>query len=47
MGKTTDLSPFEKELIVGARLAGASISKMAGLTRFSKAAISKDFKSWN
>ena len=47
MGKTTDLSPFEKQLIVGARLAGASISKTADLTGFSKAAKSKVFKSWN
>ncbi|GFU59210.1 DDE_3 domain-containing protein [Trichonephila clavipes] len=47
MGKATDLSPFGKGVIVGARLAGASISKMANLTLFSKADILKHFKSWN
>ena len=51
MGKTTDISPFEKGLKglfgKGARLAEASISKTADLTGFSKAAISKVFKSWN
>ena len=45
--KTTDLSPFERRLIVSSCLAGVSISKTAGLTGFSKAAISKVFKSWN
>ena len=47
MEKTTNLSPFEKGFIVGARLTGVSISKKADLTRFSKAVISKVFKSWN
>ena len=43
MGKTTDFSPFKEGLTVGARLAGALISKMADLTGFLKAAISKVF----
>ncbi|GFY14020.1 hypothetical protein TNCV_1296811 [Trichonephila clavipes] len=47
MGKTTYLSPFEKWLIVGVRLAGASISKTANMAKFSKEAISGIFKSWN
>ncbi|GFX15762.1 hypothetical protein TNCV_1060841 [Trichonephila clavipes] len=47
MGKTIDLSLFEKELIVGGRLVGVSISKTTNLIVFSKAAISKVFKSRN
>ena len=46
MGKTTDLSLFEKGLIDGVRLAVASVSKRADLNGFSKATISKVFKSW-
>ena len=47
MGKTIDLSLFEKELIVGACLEGALIAKTADLTGFLKAATSEVFKNWN
>ncbi|GFT82634.1 hypothetical protein TNCV_1634131 [Trichonephila clavipes] len=43
----TSLSLFEKGLIVGPGLAGASISKTANLPGVSKGDISKVFKSWN
>ena len=45
MGKTTDLPPFEKGLVVAARLAGTSNSKTAYLIGFSIATIPKVFKS--
>ncbi|GFU55273.1 hypothetical protein TNCV_427701 [Trichonephila clavipes] len=47
MGKTTDPSPFQKELIVSAHFAGASIWMTVNLSGLSKTATSKVFKSWN
>ena len=47
MKKTIGISPFEKRLFADACLAGAAILKTADLTGFSKAAMSKVFKSWN
>uniref|UniRef100_A0A9J7YSR6 Tc3 transposase DNA binding domain-containing protein n=1 Tax=Cyprinus carpio carpio TaxID=630221 RepID=A0A9J7YSR6_CYPCA len=41
MGKKGDLSDFERGMVVGARLAGLSISKTADLLRFSRTTISR------
>ncbi len=41
MGKKGDLSDFERGIVVGARLAGLSISKTADLLRFSRTTISR------
>jgi len=46
MGKTSDLSDFEREMIVGARRAGASISETTTLLGFSRPTVSRVFREW-
>ncbi len=46
MGKKGDLSDFEREMVVGARRAGLSISKTADLLRFSRTTISRVYREW-
>ena len=46
MGKSKDLSPFERGMIVGARLAGATVTKTAELTGKSLGSVSKVFSLW-
>ncbi|XP_047461875.1 uncharacterized protein LOC125020531 [Mugil cephalus] len=46
MGKSRDLSEFERGMIVGARSAGCSISQTVNMLGFSKTAVSRVFREW-
>ncbi|KAK6324712.1 hypothetical protein J4Q44_G00040540 [Coregonus suidteri] len=46
MGKTSDLSDFERGMIVGARRAGSSISETAALLSFSRTTVSRVYREW-
>ncbi|XP_066446532.1 copper transport protein ATOX1 isoform X1 [Eleutherodactylus coqui] len=46
MGKSSDLTEFERGKIIGARLAGASISETANLVGFSRATVSRVYREW-
>ncbi len=47
MGKKGDLSDFERGIVVGARRAGLSISKIADLLGFSCKPISRVYREWS
>ncbi|MGH0152266.1 UNVERIFIED_CONTAM: hypothetical protein FKN15_030415 [Acipenser sinensis] len=47
MAARGDLSDFERGVIVGARLAGASVSKTAQLADVSRETVSKMISEWN
>lgn len=46
MGKSRDLSEFERGMIVGARSAGCSISETVTRLGFSKTAVSRVYREW-
>lgn len=46
MGKSRDLSEFERGMIVGARSAGCSISETVNRLGFSKTAVSRVYREW-
>uniref|UniRef100_A0A669DQ91 Transposase Tc1-like domain-containing protein n=1 Tax=Oreochromis niloticus TaxID=8128 RepID=A0A669DQ91_ORENI len=46
MGKSRDLSEFERGMIVGARRAGCSISQTANLLGCSRTAVSRVYNEW-
>lgn len=46
MGKSRDLSEFERGMIVGARSAGCSISETVSRLSFSKTAVSRVYREW-
>uniref|UniRef100_A0A672F5P9 Transposase Tc1-like domain-containing protein n=1 Tax=Salarias fasciatus TaxID=181472 RepID=A0A672F5P9_SALFA len=46
MGKSRDLSEFERGTIVGARRAGCSITQTANLLAFSRTAVSRVYREW-
>ncbi|XP_015463034.3 uncharacterized protein LOC107197795 [Astyanax mexicanus] len=47
MGKKSDLSDFDRGMIVGARRAGCSVSKTADSLGFSRTTVSRVFREWN
>lgn len=46
MGKSPDLSDFERGMIVGARRAGCSISETVSRLGFSKTSVSRVYREW-
>ncbi|XP_071040588.1 uncharacterized protein [Parasteatoda tepidariorum] len=46
MGKKSDLTEFQRGMIVGARCVGTSISKTAALVKCSRAAVVNVYKEW-
>lgn len=46
MGKTCDLSSFDRGMIVGARRAGSSVSVTAKLLGFSRTTVSRVYTEW-
>ena len=47
MGKTKDLSAFERGMVVGARCAGLSVSRTATLLGFSRSTVSRVYQGWS
>ncbi|XP_042903798.1 uncharacterized protein [Parasteatoda tepidariorum] len=46
MGRKSDLTEFQRGMIVGARCVGTSISKTAALVKCSRAAVVNVYKEW-
>nr|XP_042908339.1 uncharacterized protein LOC122271383 [Parasteatoda tepidariorum] len=46
MGKKSDLTEFQRGMIMGARCVGTSISKTAALVKCSRAAVVNVYKEW-
>ncbi len=47
MGKKEDLSDCEREMVIGAKRAGLSISQTADLLRFSHTTIPRVYREWS